>query len=126
MKTPREVLLNQHRSVDPKLNRMWYNALAPRLTGNILWRELVWPCRHIWAGLACAWVLIIVLQIASLEPAAQVAGKSAPASREEIQALLEQRRMLTQLIEPFPEAEHRRKSVLPGPRSERCPQFLNT
>src|SRR5881296_3639571 len=111
MKTPREVLLNQHRHVEPKLERMWspVAAVCDRRNRNtvgahraplqLLWRELILPCRRIWAGLACAWVLIIALHLASPEPAARVAGKTAPTSPEEMQALIEQRRMLPQMID---------------------------
>jgi len=120
MKTPREVLLSRHRDAEPKLDRMWSGiaarpAVAPY---QLLWRELIWPCRRIWAGLACAWVVIVVLNLSSFEPAPHVAGMSAPQSREEIQALIEQRRMLAQLIEPMPSPSDKRKSNPPGPRSE--------
>jgi hypothetical protein len=119
MKTPREVLLNRHRNIEPKLNQMWHGALVPRLAGNVVWRELIWPCRRVWAGLACVWAVIAILNVASSEPATRMAGKAEPMSPEKMQALVEQRRLLTQLIEPLPEPERRRKSVLPGPRSER-------
>jgi hypothetical protein len=112
-------LFDRHRTIEPKLNRIWYNALAPRLTGNVVWRELVRPCRQVWAGLACAWVLIIAVHLASSEPAARVDGKTAPPSRDEMQAMVEQRRMLAQLIGPSPEPAVHRKAVAPGPRSER-------
>ena len=121
MKTPREVLLSRHHDVEPKLNRIWYNALAPRLTGNVVWRELIWPCRRVWTGLACAWVLIITAHVASSEPAMRGAGKTAPPSRDEMQAMVEQRRMLAQLIGPLSEpAEYRKAEPPPGPRSERA------
>jgi hypothetical protein len=116
MKTPREVLLSQHRHVEPKLNRIWHAELAPRLSGNVVWRELIWPCRRVWVGLACAWALIIALHVASSEPAPQITGKPAPRSRDEMQALVEQRRMLAQMIETPPAANH--KPNPSGPRSE--------
>ena len=129
MKTPREVLLSQHRNVEPKLDRMWRATLRRGLRNGadatervppakLLWRELIWPCRRIWAGLACAWALIIAVDLASSEPAARATVKVAPPSREEMQALVEQRRMLAQLIGPLPAPESKRKSVSPGPRSE--------
>ena len=136
MKTPREVLLSQHRKVEPKLDEMWSSVAAvcdrrgPREVGahraplQLLWRELIWQCRRVWAGLACAWALIIVLHVASSEPATLVASKSAPRSREEMQALAEQRRMLAQLIEPTAEPSEKHKSELPGPRSEQVSQTL--
>lgn len=64
MKTPREILLKQHRSVEPKLKRMWDEKLAPELVGDTtsighnvllaigwkLWRELIWPSRGFGRG----------------------------------------------------------------------------
>ena len=138
MKTPREILLKQHQSVEPKLKRMWHEKLAPELVGdtasvghNVLvavgwkmWRELIWPSRRIWAGLACAWLLIIGLNVASSEPAPRVVGKTQPRSGDEIRALIEQRRMLAQLIDPLPEPTRKRKSGAPGPRSDRATETI--
>ncbi len=130
MKTPREILLSRHREVEPKLERMWTSVAAvcdrrePHEVGahraplRLLWRELIWPCRRIWAGLACAWALIAVLNLASREPAPQVASKTEPLSREQMQALIEQRRMLAQLIEPTPAPSNKHDPAFSGPRSE--------
>jgi hypothetical protein len=125
MKTPREVLLSRHRNVEPKLERMWSGiaarpAVAPYQIPAVLWRELIWPSRRIWAGLACAWVVIIALNLASSEPAPPVASKPEPPSREKMRTLIEQRRMLAQLLGPLPEPAETRKSGPPGPRSERA------
>src|ERR1035437_206561 len=103
MKTPREILLKRHQTVEPKLERMWTENLSPELrseatparenvflaAGWALWRELVLPSRRIWAGLACAWVLIAVLNLASAEPATKAVSQVKPPSGEELRALLE-------------------------------------
>jgi len=134
MKTLREILWNRHRSVEPKLDRMWVKTLAPSLRGEetpaganpliafgwTLWRELVWPSRKIWAGLACAWVVILTLNMVSSEPTTRVASKVEPRSRDEMQALTEQRRMLAQLLDLQAETSRTRKSRPPGPRSDRA------
>jgi hypothetical protein len=136
MKESREILLKHHRSVEPKLDRIWAESLATELqseamptrqnvflaVGWTLWRELVLPSRRIWAGLACAWLLIAVLNLASSEPSTKVASKVQPPSHEEIQALLEQRRMLAQLIGPLSEPAYTQKRTAPGPRSDRAAQ----
>jgi len=133
MKTPREILLKRHQSVESKLDRMWTRNLSPELrqagtparenvflaAGWTLWRELIWPSRRIWAGLACAWLLIIGLNAASFEPASPVISKAEPRSRDEMQALIEQRRMLAQLLDPLSETSSKRKSNPSGPRSDR-------
>ena len=138
MKTPREILLKRHQTVEPKLERMGNESLAPSVAavcdrrdskdnlllaaGWALWRELVLPSRRIWAGLACAWVLIAVLNLASAEPTTKVVSQMKPPSSEELRALIEQRRMLAQLIGPLSEPAYTQKRTAPGPRSERAAQ----
>jgi len=141
MKTPREILLKQHQAVDPKLDRMWTETIAPELLSwratlrrgrrnvtdarerismaNVLWRELIWPCRRVWAGVACAWLLIIGLNMASFERTSRVASKTEPRSGEDIRAFIEQRRLLAQLTGWLPEPANTRKPNPPGPRSDR-------
>jgi hypothetical protein len=89
-------------------------GLAPTL-----WRELIWPCRRIWVGLACSWLLIIGLNMASSEPSRRVVSQEETSSGEEIRALIEQRRMLAQMIGPIAEPAADRKSNPTGPRSDR-------
>ena len=136
MKTPREILLKRHQTVEPKLERMWTEELSTELrseamparenvllaAGWALWRELVLPSRRIWAGLACAWVLIAVLNLASAEPTTKVVSQMKPPSSEELRALIEQRRMLAQLIGPLSEPAYTQKRTAPGPRSDRIAQ----
>ena len=113
MKTPREILLKRHQSVEPKLDRMWAENLTTELHSSAtparenvfltavltLWRELFLPSRRIWAGLACAWRV----------------GAS-PHDRAE------QRQMLAQLIGPLAEPTYTQKRTAPGPRSDRAAQ----
>jgi hypothetical protein len=136
MKTPREILLKRHQRVESKLDRMWTKNLAVELRseetparrsvflaiGWTLWRELVLPNRRIWAGLACAWLFIAVLNLAFSEPATKVVNQSKPPSGEELRALIEQRRMLAQLIGPLSEPAYTLKRTAPGPRSDRVAQ----
>ena len=169
MKTPREVLLNRHRDIEPKLAKMWetiavrlpvaseevrgqetgaqqeicghgYYEAASRGLGfrqaqddrsvgarpavapyQLLWRELILPSRRIWAGVACVWLVIGVLNLASSEPTTtEVANQAKPTSREEMRVLIEQRRMLAQLIGPLSEPAYTQKRAAPGPHSERA------
>jgi hypothetical protein len=137
MKTPREILLGRNKSAEPKLDRLWNETLAPRLSrdgaavrpnllfaiGWKLWRELILPSWRIWAGLACAWVVIVMLNLASSEPASEIVSNVKPPSREEVRALVEQRQMLTQLIGSPSEPANAQKRVSPGPRSDRTRQI---
>ncbi len=140
MKTPREILLKQHQAVEPKLDQMWDRSLAPTVAavcdrrdsnhnpfltiGWTLWRELFLPSRRIWASLACAWLLIAVLNLASSEPTIKVTNQPKPRSGEELSALIEQRRMFAQLIGPLSEPVYTQKRTSPGPRSDRAVQIL--
>ena len=143
MKTPREILLKRHQPVEPKLDGLWDDSLAPKLrlertsaretlpharnvllaAGLTLWNELILPCRRVWAGLACAWALIIALNVASYEPTPPVVSNTGPPSREEVRALIEQRQLLAQLIGPMPDPASRRTSHPSGPRSERTEEI---
>ena len=90
------------------------------ILARTMWRELVWPNRRIWAGLACAWLLIIGLNMASSEPAPRVVTKAMPRSGEDLRAFIEQRRLLAQLTDALPEPANTRKPNPPGPRSDRA------
>jgi hypothetical protein len=136
MKTPREILVKRHQSVEPKLDRMWTGNLSPKLRskgipahenvfvaiGWTLWRELILPSRRVWAGLACAWALIAILNLASSKPETKVVARSKPRSSEELRALIDQQRMFAQLIGPPAEPTYTQKRTSPGPRSERAAQ----
>jgi hypothetical protein len=79
----------------------------------------VLPSRRIWAGLACAWIVIAVLNLASSGPSTEVVSQAKSPSDEELRALVEQRQMLAQLIGPLTEPAQARKSDPPGPHSDR-------
>ena len=86
-----------------------------------LWRELVWPYRRAWAGLAVLWLGLLAAQVELRGPAAGVAsGRSIP-SAEVLQSLQEQRRVLAQLLQPAPLSPAEPPRRVPGPRSVRAP-----
>lgn len=139
MKTPREILIARHRSAEPKLDSIRQNALAdafPRepaarteaskSPGNFalraafkLWRELILPCRRVWAGLAVAWVLILTVNFATGERPKSLARNSAPPSPQVVLALKEQERMYAKLLElPEEPPDEPPKPFVPRPRGE--------
>ena len=78
MKTPKEILLETHQSLAPRLDKLREEVLAAELSQatspvlikrrNIftaiilkLWNELIWPSRRTWAGLAAVWVALAVV-----------------------------------------------------------------
>lgn len=135
MKTPREILLNRHRDAGPKLDSVREKAMAtlappadtsapagpaapwPLRTAWTLWRELIFPSRRIWAGLAAAWLVLLWLNLPGGGKPPRMVAETLPADRE-IQALLrEQREMFAQLIgsgEPSPAVPNK----MTVPRSE--------
>ncbi len=108
MKTLREILLARHQAAAPKLDEIRRAIVAglrpspPRESGIpfalILWRELIWPCRRTWAGLAAAWLAILVFNHSQSEstPVASAQVHTPPA---EIRlALREQHRVLEEIL----------------------------
>jgi hypothetical protein len=129
MKTPREILLRKHTAAAPKLNRVCEEILATELRRDQgpaaaafvlkLWRELVWPCRRAWTGMAVLWLVMLWINLGTSEqrPASQEA-RAKPESAT-WQALAEQRRLLAELIPPATSqpAEPPRRNH-PRPRSQ--------
>jgi hypothetical protein len=114
MKTPREILLAQHRAVEPKLDAIRHAVVAEELNNqgtkkqswhqflfawflgcsNLFWRELILPSRRIWAGLAAVWLVIAVVNVAGRDhsPAGNIS--SAPV----MMSLREQQRWMNELF----------------------------
>lgn len=91
------------------------------------WRELLWPCPQAWAGLAVAWCLILLLNVASRDATAiataTARGRTALPSKELLMALREQKRLFGELVGPLTPIELPATSV-PRPRSGRLPRDL--
>ncbi|PYK97835.1 MAG: hypothetical protein DME19_14810 [Verrucomicrobia bacterium] len=118
MKTPREILLKRHQSANAKLDRLRTEVLSTTLSHPIralrrdgqediplavrallvVWRELIWPCRRAWAGMAALWLVMWGINRGlSDTPKATRSAHTASASAL-FQALEEQRRLLAELI----------------------------
>ena len=146
MKTPREILLAQHRAVELKLNIIRREAVevssdvnrrkqpvreltfAATLANTIrlsFW-ELIWPCRRTWAALAAVWIALFIFNVSQRDQAELAARKLPPPSPEAIMAWRQQERLLAELIGPSaPGDAEQRKIFLPQPRSEgRMGNFL--
>ena len=144
MKTPRDILFARHQNVVPKLDAIRNNVLSAEFrkagqasslspsknikkseTGSmpvplLIWHELIWPSRRIWAGLAAVWILIFCMDFSMRDTAPVVAEKAAPPSPEVIVELKQQQRMLAELIGAGQAREAEPvKLFLPQPRSER-------
>jgi hypothetical protein len=137
MKSPREILLHRHRAAEPKLDALRAKAVAeltpaassresrrlsaswPSRVAWVLWRELIFPCRHIWAGLAAVWVAIFAFNHFALAEPRTISADSSAGTPEIRMVLQEQRRMLAELIDSSdqPPAEAP-KPFAPRPRGE--------
>lgn len=115
MKTPREILLQRHHAIAPRLDAVravavdQLNLKETKEQSKVpvslflrvpaaLWRELILPSRRIWTGLAAAWVVIIVVHLASRETEPSVVVKSTPLSPEVLIVLREQNELHAQLL----------------------------
>ena len=134
MKTPREILFKRHQGAETRLDAIRENVVTEHLATNgerarrtrsvlsptfvivKLWQELVWPCRRIWAGMAAAWLLVLVFHLATGERE-KVVADHAPPPPDVAVALKEQRQMLAQLLDTGATAPMIRPRI-PGPRSE--------
>ena len=127
MKTARELLLNRHRSIEPKLDALRAKTIS-ELRGGAkdlqvaptkislqlrIWQELILPARRLWLGLAAAWCLIAFLHASAPSPKPLL---KADAPRPSVE-------MITVFQYPDSSAVAELKPVwkerAPGPRSER-------
>lgn len=109
MKTPRDLLLTRHQIATPQLDAVRAQTLAaafPRVHASSRadaclrewWRELFWPARRAWLGLAALWVVILGSHLATTERthADPFAAAAAPVLR---QLLREQLRLRAELLD---------------------------
>jgi len=138
MKTPREILLAQHRAAESRLDKIRGELVAELnhkgtkvrspissfvswcLGGSsAVWRELIFPSRRIWASLAAVWILILAVNFAQRDHSPVVMAKTAP-TQEMILSFRQQEKLLGELIgQSEPRIAEPPKIFLPAPRSER-------
>lgn len=98
-------------------------AAQPKAVQPTWWREWLWPSPSAWAGLACVWVVILALNVATRPLAAerQLAERSPASSRDMALALAQQQRELSQLLgSPAESPAETKHPYPPGPQSESC------
>jgi len=139
MKTPRELLFARHQAALPKLDAIRgkvvrelknqetkEQSLPPFLVASLLgcsnklWRELVWPCRPVWTGMAAVWVLLAIINLSQRDGSRSNYANSAPAVPM-MMSLQAQQRWVNELLadrSPPPEVV-RPRIYSPKPRTER-------
>ena len=82
------------------------------------WRDVIWPCRRVWAGLAAVWVVILAGNFSLHEPSQTLAVKSSP--QEMITFFKDQQKFLAELLtdHAVPREAERPKFFSPKPRTE--------
>lgn len=110
MKTPRDILLARHQTVDAKLDEIRHEAVAGLAARPVseskmpfvlkLWRELIWPCRRTWTGLAAAWLMLALFNLSQSNHNQVVTAQSSTSPGEMRLAYQEQRRVLAEIIGP--------------------------
>ncbi len=143
MKTPREILLARHKTAPPKLDAL-RQAVVGKLSDETprkqrspislaswclggfqnIWRELIFPCRFIWTGLAAVWLLILAANVSMQDHGQPAMAKSSP-SPQVIVAYRQQQQLLTELIGPNdPPVAEPQKPYVPRPSSLRSLQIM--
>jgi hypothetical protein len=115
------------RSMPPEWRREILAAARVQQAGagpHPLWealREWLWPAPPAWAGLAAAWMLVLLLQLVSSRESTTMSADAAMVrpSPEVALVFLEQRRLRAELLELTPEPPP--PAEAPRPRSERRP-----
>lgn len=126
MKTPREILLEHHRAVTPRLDTIRRDVLGAankQASGNSWsWRDFLLSLRWHLAGMSATWAVIIFLHV-SPGHGSRMMTMVSPVQRASPQVILaslrENRRQISEMIgNPTPDAD-KQKHFLPKPRSER-------
>lgn len=145
MKTPREILLEQHRAAESKLDALRQKALNivaddkqgarrkrkifnPLKLPSLVWRELILVYPRVWSGLAAIWLVIFALQFASRDASPAIAKNSPPPSPEMLAAIQNQKRLLAEMLQDGVKANDtdRPKPSRPPPHSELSMPFVTT
>ncbi|MGA2557239.1 MAG: hypothetical protein ABSG04_13295 [Verrucomicrobiota bacterium] len=120
MKTPREVLLQQHQAAAPKLDAIRAAVVAalarPPSRETISWRDLVRSLRWHLAAISAVWALVGILNLsASPGQVAMIPSDKIPTPQQLWTSLRENRRLLLEYSDaPVVEAA----APAPGRRSQ--------
>ena len=132
MKTPRQILHEQHQSADARLKQIQADVIAQTLGSRpdnvrerdrrslveLLWNELVLPARRIWFGYAFAWVMILTAWVVTADHSGIREAKGGNPN-EAVVRWREQQTILAELMKPSArEPIDRPKSRPVSPRSE--------
>jgi hypothetical protein len=113
-----EILREGRRAAVPNIGDA-DTASLPTLNWRIALANVFWPHPKAWAGLAAVWILILAVDFSMRDTMPVRAEKAAPPSPEVVAELMQQQRMLAELIGANQACEAEMPRFLPQPRSER-------
>jgi hypothetical protein len=128
VKTPRDILLQQHRDAQPKLDAIRHAVLAketqPAEKSTTL-REFLRSLRWHLAGMSAVWLLVLILHAdTGHAPLLAAATPTPPPPRVVLASMREHRRLLSEMADAHPPDGERRELFLPKPHSERREEAL--
>ncbi|HLZ53972.1 MAG TPA: hypothetical protein VKS19_05785 [Verrucomicrobiae bacterium] len=138
MKTPREILMERHQAVAPKLDEIRETTVAAVcdrrfhspavIDRRYNWREFLYSLRWHLAGMGAAWLMIALLSLNvghATSLASAMPREKIPPAQIILASLRENRRELLELIQPAEARDARPAKLFPvPPRSERPDEIL--
>jgi hypothetical protein len=137
MNTPRDILFARHQATAPKLDairrevmaveqREGRRAAVPQFRAAdtatlpiLIWRELIFPCRRIWAGLAAVWILICIVNVSQRDNSRTLTANFMPTAGV-MMTFRDQQKLLNELFadRSFSMDAEQPRIFLPKPRTE--------
>jgi anti-sigma factor RsiW len=127
----------EHIEPRPAVQMRWANAVksadkrksvslfSPRIVVLECWRQLIWPSRRIWSGLAAVWLLILIANLNFHASTPRMMATTLPRSADFIMAFREQEQVLLELTDRSDaKAVSPPTRSAPRPRSERHSRFF--